>query len=105
MDIFLTIIGAVVIVAFVFFLIVVIPIIFGKLFLRWSGKRMRYVFSESLSTILAAVIGSLVLTGLILLIGLVFKKQWAFSGGLLLVYTFWIAIKVVRENIWRSRGL
>ena len=66
---------------------------------------MRYIFSESLSTIVAAVADSLLLTGLILSVGLVFKQQWAFSGGLLLVYTFWIAIKAVRENISRSRDM
>lgn len=105
MEVIYTVIFAVVIVAAVFFLIVVIPIIFGRLFFHWSAPRARFVFSQSLSTIVAAVIGSLVLTGLILLVGIVLKQQWAFSGGLLLVYTFWIAIKAVRENIRNSKRM
>jgi hypothetical protein len=99
------IVGSILIVAIVFLLIVIIPIIVGKLFFRWSRRRVRYVFSESMSIIVASVVGSLILTGLILLVGIVFKQQWAFSGGLLLVYTFWIAIKAVRENIRNSRGM
>jgi len=105
MGIFLTIIGAIVIIAIVFLLIVIIPVIGGKLLFRWSGRRVRYVLSESLSTIIASAVGSLVLTGLILLIGMVFKQQWAFSGGLLLIYVFWIAIKTVRDNIRASKGM
>ena len=105
MNTILAIITAVFIIVAMFFLIVVIPIIFGKLLFRWSGKRIRYIFSQSLSTIVSAVIGSLILTGLILLVGMVFKQQWAFSGGLLLVYTFWIATKAVRENIRASKGM
>jgi len=105
MGIFLTIIGAIVIIAIVFLLIVIIPVIGGKLLFRWSGRRVRYVLAESLSTIIASAVGSLVLTGLILLIGMVFKQQWAFSGGLLLIYVFWIAIKTVRDNIRASKGM
>jgi hypothetical protein len=100
-----TIIGIVVIVAVVYLLIVVIPVAIGKLFFRWSRRRVSYVFKQSMSTILASVVGSLVITGLILLVGIVFKQQWAFSGGLLLVYTFWIAIKAVKENISNSGGM
>jgi len=47
----------------------------------------------------------MIVTGLILLVGLVFKQQWAFSGGLLIVYTFWIAIKAVRQNIRQSKNM
>jgi len=105
MEVVGTIIGSMVIIAVVFFLIVIIPVFFGKLLFRWSGSRVRHVFSQSMSTIVAAVVGSLLLTGLILLIGMVFKQEWAFSGGLLIVYTFWIAIKAVRENIRSSKGM
>jgi hypothetical protein len=102
---FLIILGFLVICVFIFLLIVGIPIIFGKLFFRWSGRRIHYIFFESIGTIVGALVGTLLLTGLILLIGLVFKQEWAFSGGLLIVYTFWIAIKTVRENIKISKGM
>lgn len=105
MDVMLTVVGIILIVAAIFFLIVVIPILFGKLFFRWSRKRIRYIFSESLSSIIAIVIGSLVLTGLILLVGVVLKREWAFSGGLFLIYTLWEAIKTVRENIQFSKDM
>jgi len=105
MDIVITIVCVVLIIAAVFLLIVCIPIAFGKLFLRWSNRRVRYIFSESMSTIIGAAVGALILTGLVLLIGTVFKQQWAFSGGLLIVYTFWIAIKAVKENIQNSRRM
>ena len=105
MEILVTIIGAIVIIAVVFLLIVIIPVIVGKLLFRWSGRRVRYVLIESLSTIIASAVGALVLTGLILLVGMVFKQQWAFSGGLLLIYTFWVAIKAVRDQIRTSKGM
>ncbi|MDI9497215.1 MAG: hypothetical protein QM270_01850 [Bacillota bacterium] len=105
MEVFYVIVAAVLVIAAAFFLIVVIPCVFGRVFLRWSAARTRYVFSQSLSSIVAAVVGSLALTGLILLVGMVFRQQWAFSGGLLLVYTFWTAIKTVRENIRVSRRM
>jgi len=100
-----TILGIVVIVAVVYFLIAIIPVAFGKLIFRWSGRRIRHILIESMSTIIATAVGSLVLTGLVLLVGMVFNQQWAFSGGILLLYTFWIAIKAVRENIGNSRGM
>lgn len=105
MEILGVIVGSIVIIAVVFLLIVIIPIIVGKLLFRWSGRSVRYVFHESISSITAAVVGSLVLTGLVLLVGMVFEQQWAFSGGLLVVYTFWIAIKAVWENIRNSKGM
>ena len=105
MEIVLTIIFSVIIIAIVFFLIVIIPVVVGKLLFRWSGRRMRYVISESMSSIVAAVVGSLLLTGLVLLVGMVFKQEWAFAGGMLIIYTFWIAIKAVKEKIRNSRGM
>ena len=105
MEIIIAIIGSIIIIAVVFLLIVIIPVFVGKLFFRWSNRRVLYVLSESLSTIIATAIGALLLTGLILLIGMLFKQEWAFSGGLLVVYTFWIAIKAVRENIRNSSNM
>lgn len=88
-----------------FALIVLIPVLFGKLVLRWSKARCKYVLSNSFSSILTSLITSLIITGLILLIGLVFKQQWAFSGGLLIVYVFYLAIKSVVANIKSSKRM
>jgi hypothetical protein len=105
MEIFVSIIGLTIIIAVVFLLIAIIPVLFGKLFFRWSKRRALYVLSESFSTIIATAIVSLVITGLVLLIGILFKQEWAFSGGLLILYVFWTAIKAVRENIRNSKWM
>ena len=105
MGVFEAIFGAIALLVLAYLLIVLIPVVIGKLLFRWSGQRMRYIISQSMSTIVGSVVGSLVLTGFILLIGVVFNQQWAFSGGLLLVYTFWTAIKAVKENIKASKGM
>lgn len=89
----------------VFLLIVGVPIAFGKLFLGWSNRRIKYIFSNSVSSVMSSVVISLILTGLILLVGLVFKQQWAFSGGLLLVYLLWVSIKSIVGFIRNSRGM
>ena len=105
MNVIAAILFAVLIIVIVFALIVAIPIAIGKLLFRWSGNRIKYIFTQSMSTIVGTVVGTLILTGLTLLIGVVFKQKWAFSGGLLIVYTFWIAIKAVRENIQNSKRM
>lgn len=105
MEIIYTIIGSFIIVSTIFFLIVIIPVFFGKVFLRWSKTRVNYIFSQSLSTIVASVIGSLVLTAFVLIVGVIFNQEWAFSGGILLVYTFWTAIKTVKQNILSSKRM
>jgi len=89
----------------VFLLVVGVPIAFGKLFLGWSNRRIKYIFSNSVSSVMSSVVISLILTGLILLVGLVFKQRWAFSGGLLLVYLFWVSIKSIVGFIRNSRGM
>lgn len=89
----------------IFLLIVGVPIAFGKLFLGWSNRRIKYIFSNSVSSVMSSVVISLILTGLILLVGLVFKQQWAFSGGLLLVYLLWVSIKSIVGFIRNSRGM
>ena len=89
----------------VFLLIVGVPIAFGKLFLGWSNRRIKYIFSNSLSSVMSPVVISLILTGMILLVGLVFKQRWAFSGGLLLVCLLWVSIKSIVGFIRNSRGM
>ena len=103
MKIVAAIIFAVVIIIVVFMLIVLIPVIVGKLFFKWSKNRIKYILSKSLSSIMGAVVISLILTGLILLVGMVFKATWAFSGGLLIVYTLWVAIKSVIQAVKESK--
>ena len=105
MRIFAAIVFAILVIILAFALIVALPVLVGKLFFRWSKQRVQYIVSQSTSAIISSVVMSLVITGLILLVGLVFKQQWAFSGGLLIVYTFWIAIKSVRQAIQQSRGM
>ncbi len=105
MNVVAAILCAVLLIAAIFTLIVAIPIGVGKLLFRWSGNRTRYIFKQSMSTIVAALVGSLVLTGIVLLVGVVFKQKWAFSGGLLIVYTFWVAIKAVRDSIRSSKRM
>lgn len=91
--------------ALAFILVVAIPVFIGKLLFHWSKQRVKYIVSNSLSTIFTSLITSLIITGLILLIGILFKQQWAFSGGLLIVYVFWMAIKTVSENIKNSKRM
>lgn len=105
MEVLGQIIIIILIVLGVFLLIAGIPIAFGKVFLRWSNRRVKYIFTNSMSSVLSSVVISLILTGLILLIGLIFKQQWAFSGGLLLLYLFWAAIKSIRGFIKSSKGM
>ena len=99
------IVFAILVIALAFVLIVALPVLAGKLFFRWSKKRVQYIVSQSTGTIVTSVVTSLIITGLILLIGLVFHQQWAFSGGLLIVYTFWTAIKAVRQAIQQSKRM
>ena len=99
MSTVMVVLFAVLVVILAFVLIVAIPVLVGKLFFRWSGNRVKYIVSQSVSAIVTSLVASLIITGLILLVGLVFKQQWAFSGGLLIVYTFWIAIKAVIASI------
>ena len=105
MNTIMAVIFAFILYLLVLLVIVAIPIGFGMLFLRWSKKRAAFIFSETASEVATGVIGTLVLSGLILLIGSLFKAKWAFSGGLLFVYTFWLAIKSVAKNIKGSRGM
>lgn len=105
MNTFTAIVFAILVMLLAFALIVAIPVLSGKLFFRWSQQRVKYVVSESTSAIVTSVVTSLIITGLILLVGLLFKQQWAFSGGLLIVYTFWIAIKAVRLAIQQSKRM
>ncbi len=105
MSTFAAVVFAVIVVILVYALIVALPVLAGKLLFRWSKQRVKYIVSQSASTIITSVVTSLVITGLILLVGMVFKQQWAFSGGLLIVYTFWIAIKAVRQNIRQSKNM
>lgn len=105
MKTFVIILASLVILALAYALVVLIPVALGKLLFRWSGARCGYILKESFSSILSSLVISLILTGIILLIGLVFHQQWAFSGGLLFVYLFWVAIKTVRENIKNSKNL
>ena len=100
-----TILLAVILYVLVMLLIVAVPVGFGRLFLRWSGKRASFIFSQTASDVAAGVVGTLILSGLILLVGSLLQAKWAASGGLLLVYTFWIAIKAVANNIKSSRRM
>ena len=105
MSTFAAIVFAILVIILAFVLIVALPVLFGRLFLHWSDQRVKYIVSQSTSSIVSSVVMSLIITGLILLVGLLFKQQWAFSGGLLIVYTFWTAIKAVRQNIAASKGM
>lgn len=105
MSTFAVVIFAILVVLLVYVLIVALPVLAGKLLFRWSKQRVKFIVSQSTGTIITSVVTSLIITGLILLVGLVFKQQWAFSGGLLIIYTFWIAIKAVRQNIRQSKNL
>lgn len=49
------------------------------------------------------LVGSLFITGFILLVGHVFKQDWAFSSGLLFVAFFWHLIKSIRKAIKESK--
>ena len=99
------ILGAILVAAVALVLIVGIPVLFGKVFLHWSKRRVQYIVSQTVSTVVSMVVVSLTVTGLGLFIGVVFHQEWAFSGGLLFVYTFWVAIKAVRNNIRNSRHM
>ena len=105
MSTFAAVIFAILVVLLVYVLIVALPVLAGKLLFHWSKQRVKFIVSQSTGTIITSVVTSLIITGLILLVGLVFKQQWAFSGGLLIIYTFWIAIKAVRQNIRQSKNL
>jgi len=105
MSTFAAIVFAILTIILAFVLIVALPVLAGKLFFRWSARRVRYIVSQSTSAIVTSVVTSLIITGLILLVGLVFHQQWAFSGGLLIVYTFWTAIRTVRQAIEQSKHM
>lgn len=89
----------------IYLIIVGIPILFGKIFLGWSNQRISYIFSNSMATVISSVVVSLIVTGIALLIGIVFNQPWAFSGGLLILYMFWITIKSVYGFIKESRRM
>ena len=105
----MNVIGTIIIILLIviaFFLVIVgIPILFGKLFLKWSNRRINYIFTNSMTTVLTNVVISLIITGLTLLIGIVFKQQWAFSGGLLLVYILWLTVKAIAIHIKESKNM
>lgn len=105
MNTFAAIVFAILVMILAFALIVALPVLVGKLFFHWSAGRVKYIVSQSTSTIVTSVVTTLIITGLILLVGLVFRQQWAFSGGLLIVYTFWTAIKSVRQAIQQSKRM
>lgn len=105
MNTLLIILSAIIIVIVVYFLIVAIPLLFGKLFLHWSGKRIRYIASQSFSDIISSVIGTLMLSGLALLLGVILKQRWAFAIGLFIMFTFRAVIKSVAQNIKASANM
>ena len=89
----------------VFLLMIGLPIAIGKVLLGWSNKRIKYIFTNSMSSVFQSVTISLILTGLVLLVGIVFRQQWAFSGGLLLVYLLWTTTKTIIEYIKSSKNM
>ena len=105
MNTFTAILFAILVMLLAFVLIVAVPVLIGKLFFHWSKNRVKAIVSQSTSAIVTSVVTSLIITGLILLIGLVFNQQWAFSGGLLILFTFWTAIKSVRQAIQQTRRM
>lgn len=105
MEFFGVLLGAALIVAVALLLIVGIPVLFGKVFLHWSNRRIKFIVSNTAGEVITMVVVSAVITLIGLFIGFVFKREWAFSGGLLFAYTFWVAIKSVRTNIRNSRHL
>ncbi len=66
-------------------------------------KRVQYVIRESLTSVLIFLIGSLVLTGITLLVGLVFKQDWFFAPGILIIALFWYLIKSIYKAIKDSK--
>ena len=105
MNVLSTIILAILVMLLAFVLVVALPVLVGKLLFHWSKARTRYIVSQSTSAIVTSLVITLIITGLILLVGVVLKQQWAFSGGLLIVYTFWTAIKAVRQAILQSKRM
>ena len=53
-----------------FILIAAIPLLFGKIFLKWSNKRVRYIFLQSMETVITNTVSSIILTGILLFIGI-----------------------------------
>ena len=72
MSTFAVVIFAILVVLLVYVLIVALPVLAGKLLFRWSKQRVKFIVSQSTGTIITSVVTSLIITGLILLVGLVF---------------------------------
>jgi NADH:ubiquinone oxidoreductase subunit 5 (subunit L)/multisubunit Na+/H+ antiporter MnhA subunit len=68
-------------------------------------KRIKYILKESLTSVLVFLIGSLVLTGFVLLAGFVFKQDWAFAPGILIVALLWNVIKNIYKAIKDSKHM
>jgi hypothetical protein len=58
-----------------------------------------------MSSFLALIVGSLVLTGFVLLVGKLLKQDWAFSAGLFIIIFIWYFFKSIYNAIKSSRGM
>ena len=70
-----------------------------------SKRRFMYIVKESTSSFIYLIIGTLVLAGFGLLVGKVFKQDWAFSSGLFVILFIWYFIKSIYNAIKNSRGM
>ena len=70
-----------------------------------SKRRFMYIVKESMSSFLYLLAGSLVLTGIVLLVGIVFKQEWAFSFGIFFILFIWYFFKSIYNAIKNSRGM
>ncbi|MCL2083739.1 MAG: hypothetical protein FWH06_00590 [Oscillospiraceae bacterium] len=70
-----------------------------------SKRRFKYIIKETTVSMLVFLVGSLCLTGFALLIGYVFKQNWAFSAPMLIVLLIWNWIKSVRQAFRDSKGM
>ena len=88
-----------------FILIAAIPLLFGKIFLKWSNKRVRYIFLQSLETVITNTVLSIILTGIILFIGIFLNSDEVFSGELLLFWLIIWSFKSIVNNIKASKNM
>ena len=70
-----------------------------------SKRRFKYIMKESMSSFIYLILGTLFLTGFVLLVGKVFNQEWAFSAGLFVILFIWYFIKAIYNAIKDSRGM
>ena len=70
-----------------------------------SKQRIKYILKEATGATIGCLVGTLILTGLVLFVGFILRQDWVFSAPLLILILIWNLYTTVRDAIRDSKGM